>query len=894
MKYLWLLPLSVISFTSLFAQKQNSRENLIEKKVEATLPQLTLEEKVLLTHGTNFFTMGDIKRLGIPELLFSGSSQGIRTLGYETAEENPQGVPPGFTTSFPSGIAMAASWDEELMERVGVAIGKESIAKGVHVLLGPSVNIMRTPLNGRNFEYSGEDPFLAGKIAAAFIRGVQSQNVGTSIKHLAGNNQETFRTTGNSEIGERTLREIYLPAFRMAVQEANAWTLMSAYNQVNGVYAASNKHLQQEIVKDEWGWDGVMMSDWGGTHSTFGSALGGLDLEMPGGKAEDDLFFGTPFLSALQRDDISETILDDKVRRILRLVYRTTLEEPKHLEANTKENQDVAKELAQKSIVLLKNDDILPLKKSELKSIAVIGPNSDKLHNSDGSWGSGGSGIAIPPYEITPLAGLKNFLGNSVKINYYEGYSFDEDKHIISPDNYYLDKSENSAHGVKAEYFNNVKSNNNPDVDTDGSFAFDWGEGTSNEIKDIRYFDGTPDLTLIQANIDFDWKDNPIDGIDKANYSVRWSSYLKAPATGIFDLSIVSSTKSRVYINNKLIIDNWNGVSVINRPGYFYFEKGKLYKIRVDAIHDKSKRQGYAKLSWRNPEEFEEQKKEAAQIAGESDVVLFYGGLNHQYDREAFGWGDVHADRPDLKMIGRQDELLEAVSHANPNTVVVLIGGGPIDVETWIEKVKAVVMAWYPGMEGGNAITDILFGNVNPSGKLPCTFGKKLDDWLCHSNGNFSDSKKDGLAFYDDGIWVGYRHFDNQNIEPRFPFGHGLSYTTFKYSNVKVPKQFIRGEVFKISVDITNTGSLIGEEVVQLYLGDEKSSVERPEKELKAFRKVMLNPGEKTTVELTLDEMALSFYDVNKKTWVAEPGEFKIYIGSSSRDIKLIKIFELK
>ncbi len=697
----------------------------LEDRAEALLRQLTLEEKIQLCHGCSNMEVGDIPRLGIGKLGMSDGPQGVRLEDGRHA------------TALPCGISLSCTWNPEAARAFGALIGREIRATGNHVILGPGVNLMRTPLCGRNFEYYGEDPYLSGQIAAAYIRGVQSEGAAATVKHLAANNQEICRTVGSSNLDERTLREIYLVPFEAAVKEGRVWCIMSSYNKINGVYASQNALVQETIPKKEWGFDGVMMSDWGGAHDTKACALGGLDLEM--GQGMDSLM-GKPLLNLVRRGEISEAAIDEKVRRVLRLMLRTGLLDPPESRPagsfNTQEHHLEARRLAGEGMVLLKNDSaFLPLQKEKIQTLAVIGPNAARTHCIGKLHDCGGSGAVHPDYEITPLEGLRNYLGVGVKIVFAEGVSFAKPP-----------------------------------------------EGTSDGARD---------------------------------------------------------------------------------------------KASKDALF-----------------------AQAIEAAQQADAVLFFGGTNHSYDTEALGWGDVKtADIPNLELIGPQARLIRELAAINPCVAVVLINGSAVSVEPWIDNVSAVLEAWYPGMESGNAIAEVLFGQVNPSGKLSCTFGRRLEDYACHANGSYPGVREGGNPFveYKEGIFMGYRWFDRESIKPRFPFGFGLSYTTFGLKNAEAAIRNASAENPRvtISVEVANTGTREGAEVVQVYVGDAQSSVPRPVRELKGFQKVFLKPGESKTVTIDLGFRSFAFWDANSHLWNVEPGEFRIGIGTSSRDIHYEKTVTL-
>ena len=699
--------------------------------INALLKKLTLEEKIKMVHANSAFASGGVPRLGIPELMTSDGPHGVRP----EQGRDWKGVddPNNAGTYLPTNNTLAATWNPALGYAYGAVLGSEANFRGKDVILGPGINIIRAPLNGRNFEYLSEDPYLVSQMVVGYIRGVQDQGVSACVKHYAANNQETHRDDIDVNMSERALREIYLPGFKAAVQQGGAYSLMGSYNKFRGVYATENAYLMNDILKGEWGFNGLVMSDWGSVHNTMEALRNGTDLEMGTDLAlayqgtsqtvegfkpvfnqalYDRFYLAEPALTAIKKDPKLVPLLDDKVRRILRVMYAThllggTKRQPgAH---NTKEHQATALKVAEEGIVLLKNDGLLPLKKT-VKTVAVIGANATRENA-----GGGGSAQLKAKYEITPLQGLKNELGSQVAITYAPGYTIARDQ--------------------KA------------------------------------------DPALIA---------------------------------------------------------------------------------------------------------------EAVAAAKAAEVAIIVGGSFHGYDYRK--WGDnaydaEAVDKPDMLMPFGQDELVQAVLAANPNTVVVLLGGGPIDVSAWAAQARSIVEAWYPGMEGGNALAHILFGDVNPSGKLPLTFPVKLEDSPVNKLGEYPSTPGNPLKqTYKDDIYVGYRYFDTYKVAPQFAFGHGLSYTTFKYDNLSVTPG-IKSATVKVRV--TNSGSVAGAEVVQVYIKDEQAAVKRPEKELKGFQKVFLKPGEAKTVTLTLESGAFQYYDEAKKQWVLEPGKFDVLVGSSSRDIRL-------
>lgn len=812
-----------------------SNQEISQEKIEELLSKLTLKEKVSLLSGKDQWHTMSIERLGIRSVTMSDGPHGVRT----EARDVDIGRPVGPATSFPTGVSMAASWNPALIERVGAALGEETRGMGCDVLLGPCVNIVRTPLAGRNFESYSEDPYLAGRIGVAWVKGLQSKGVGASLKHYACNNQEFERSRGNSVVDERTLREIYLAQFEMIVKEARPWTVMCSYNRINGVYASQNHHLLNEILKGEWGFDGVVVSDWGANHTIFESVQGGLDLEMPGPAR----YYGSLLVDAVRHWQIDESVIDEAVRRVLRLVARcgklTDAPAPSGA-VNTPEHQALARELAQESITLLKNErGILPLDLTRVKSVALIGPNA-----AEARIGGGGSSYLEPPYRVSPLEGLRARLGDAVRVEYERGCDNYAELPVIESD--WLRPAHGEGHGLWGEYFGNAD------------------------------FSG-PAVGELDAKVDFWWL-RPPPGVSRDVFSVRWSGELVAKESGRHVLELINSGIARLFLDGQLIVENRPDPSTIewmvgHAQAHVELVAGRAYRFVLEYVKQ-------AKVEW--PTIFlrgafapdpDDRIERAVALAKRCDVAIVCAGMPTGYESEG-------RDRPDMKLPGRQEELIRAVVQANPNTVVVLNCGSPVELP-WIDVVPALVLAYYPGQEGGHALAGVLVGDVNPSGKLPVTFPKRYED-----NPTFINYPGGREVRYGEGIFVGYRYYDQKGVEPLFPFGFGLSYTTFEYGDLNVPARAKIGEPVNVKVTVKNAGERAGKEVVQLYVGDRQSSLPRPPQELKGFHKVALGPGESAVVEFTLDRRAFAFYDPYKKDWVVEPGEFEIRVGSSSRDIR--------
>ncbi len=705
----------------------------IEERVEDALKRMTVEEKVAMLHAQSKFSSPGVPRLGIPENWMTDGPHGIRA---EVLWDEWYGA--NWTNdscmAFPALTALAASWDTEMSALYGKSIGEEARYRNKNVLLGPGVNIYRTPLNGRNFEYMGEDPYLASKMVVPYIKEVQKNGVAACVKHYALNNQEIWRGHINVEVDDRALYEIYLPAFKASVQEGGAWAIMGSYNQYKGEHACHNQYLLNDILKRDWGFDGVVVSDWGGVHDTKQSIYNGLDMEFGSwtnglnwgaSNAYDNYYLALPYLKMIKDGEVGTKELDDKVRRILRLVFRTNMAPNRPYGSfATQEHALAGRQIAQAGIVLLQNNrSVLPVDVKNVKKILVVGENATKRLTI-----GGGSSSLKAMYEVSPLEGIQKRVGSAAEVKYVTGYA--------SPA-----VAEQDVKGAKAA---------------------------------AKTFD-------------------PV-------------------------------------------------------------------SLRAEAVA----------------------------AAREADVVLFIGGLNKNDGQDCEG-----NDRASLGLPYGQDALISELAKANPHTVVVIISGNAVAMP-WVNEVPSIVEAWFSGTEAGNALASILFGDVNPSGKLPFTFPVRLEDNSAHALGEYPGDSIN--VKYNESIFVGYRWADKQKkVKPLFPFGHGLSYTTFAYGKATADKKIIgTGEVLTVSVSVKNTGAREGQEVVQLYVSDKKSSLPRPIKELKGFSKVRLAPGEEKIVTFTVDQAALSFYDDTKGAWVAEPGKFEAVIGASATDIKGIVPFELK
>jgi beta-glucosidase len=801
----------------------------IEDRVEDLLDRMTLEEKIDMLGGTGFETKA-IDRLGIPPLNMTDGPLGVRW-------DN--------STALPSGILMGATWNPELISKLGTVLATEVKAKGRHVILAPCVNIARIPMGGRNFESFGEDPFLTSRITVGYIKGVQKENVVATVKHFAANNQEHQRDHVNTIVDERALNEIYFPSFKAAVEEANVLAVMSAYNKVNGHYCSENDYLLIDKLKTEWKFKGLVMSDWGAVHSTIPTFNSGLDLEMPTGQYLNK----ETLLDKIKSGELSEAKLNDKVRRILRVMFTIGLFDDYQYDkskVNTNEHKQTALDVAKDGIVLLKNDNsILPLDLNKIKSIAVIGPNSNVAVT-----GGGGSSMVVPFSSVSPLEALQNKIGDRIKINFAQGSMLDGDSNPIDSKFLFTDKN-GKENGLKGEYF------------------------TNQNLK------GEPAKVLIDEQINFSWDwHGPLEDFPQDNFSIRWSGYIKVDQSGRYTLDVASDDGIRLYFDDELVIDDWNDHALMTNSYTVNLEANKFYKIKLEYYENGGG--AIVKFGWRKPND--ELIVDAINAAKNSDIAIVFAGTNYTYESEGY-------DRKDLMLPNEQDELINQIAAANKNTIVVLTTGSPVTMDKWLDKVDGLIEAWFAGEQAGNAIAEILLGETNPSGKLPMTFPKRWED--CSAFNTYK--KENGTTRYEDGIYVGYRHFEKNKIEPLFPFGYGLSYTNFDYQGLKLSsKNMDTNSKLLTSFKLKNTGKRKGAEVVQLYIKDLQSSIDRPEKELKRFAKISLNPGEERIVEFEIDKQALSFFDPAQKEWVAEPGEFEILIGSSSNDIKLIDKFNVQ
>lgn len=809
----------------------------LEARIAALLEDLTLEEQVSLLAGVDLWTTAPVPRLGVPAIKVTDGPNGARGAGSLVG-----GVK---AASFPVGIALAASWNPALVGEIGAALAEEAQSKGAQVLLAPTVNMHRSPLNGRNFECYSEDPFLAARIAVAYIRAVQGRGVGATVKHFAGNESEFERMTISSEIDERALREIYLPPFEAAVKEAGTWAVMSAYNQVNGTFASEHAELLSGVLKGEWGFDGVVMSDWFAELRTAEAASAGLDLEMPGPTRKR----GEQLVAAVKDGRVIPEAIRESARRILRLIGRVggfeRPELPEEQAIDRPEHRALIRRAGAEGCVLLKNAGALPLSPSALEKIAVIGPNAATAQIM-----GGGSAQVNAHYRISPLEGLAAALGDQVELGHEPGCA----NHKLLP----LLRA-----GLDVEYFAS------PDLS---------GPAVHRERRDEGELMWFGDVIA--------------PGLDPLSFSARASADFTPRESGDYQFSLISAGLSRLSVDGAPVVENWEswraganyfGAGSVESFGTLALEADRTYRLAIEYAYPEAAFLGFRALRIGLDLALGDAAIErAAALAAEADVAIVFAGLNGEWDTEG-------QDRPDINLAGRQDELIARVAAANPSTIVVLQTGGPVAMP-WLGEVAAVLQAWYPGQECGNAIADVLTGAVNPAGRLPQTFPLRLEDNPAFIN----YPGENGKVRYGEGLFIGYRYYERKAVAPLFPFGFGLSYASFAYANLRLSADEIGpGETLRVTVDVTNTGERAGQEVAQLYLRDEAARLARPLKELKGFAKVDLQPGETASVTLTLDRRALAYWDDAAHAWVAEAGAFEVLVGASSQDIRARAGFRL-
>lgn len=805
----------VIAATMIFHSASAERLVITQEhkdRARNLVEQMSLEEKISYLSGETSFSLRPIERLGIPRILLADGPQGIRNHAPHS-------------TLFPSGVLAAASWSRPMMRRYGQSLGDDARARGVRILLGPGVNIYRSPLCGRSYEYMGEDPYLASEMAKEYILGVQERGVLATIKHFAANNQEWNRHHASSDVDRRTLHEIYFPAFRKAVEQAGVGAVMDSYNLLNGVHASENPWLNIDILRKRWGFDGILMSDWTSTYSTVGIANAGLDLEMPKG-----VYFNMEKLAPeIEAGRIDLSTIDLKVQHLLQtLIAIGALDEVAKIDSlplDNPESDKVALEMAREGIVLLKNDGgILPLKGTTV----VLGPNADATPT------GGGSGFVSPFASSTPAAALKEARKSTIVLS--DDVLFEDVMPMVYAD------SDFKTPGFKGEYFSNQK------------------------------FEGEPAHVRIDAKPAFDWQyGKAFDDMPEDHFSVRWSGVYRPQKSGTIKIDIGGDDGYRLKVNGKTVTGDWGNHAYSSRQVQMPVSADSVYNLEVEYFDNISSATINCSLAMLDDDKLLKALRKA-------DNAVVCVGFNSNMEGEGF-------DRP-FALPAFQQQLIKRVAEVNPNTVVVINAGGGIDMDAWEPEAKAIVMAWYGGQRWGTALADILTGKVNPSGRLPISMERAWADNPCHDT--YYDNLK-GSEYrridYKEGLFTGYRGYDRTGRVPRYPFGYGLSYTTFDFSNLKADKRPDGAVV--VTFDVTNTGKREGAEVAQVYVSDVQASVPRPEKELKGFEKVSLKPGETKSVAVTLDADAFKFFSSSADEWVMEPGEFRISVGNSSASLPL-------
>lgn len=780
---------------------------------------MTKSEKLLYVGGMDWMYTKDIPRLNIPRTKMSDGPQGLGTWGASTA--------------YPVAILLAASWNEDLAYDYGEALAADCRARGVNILLGPGVNIHRAPMCGRNFEYMGEDPYLTSRTAVGYIKGLQENGVMAVIKHFTANFQEYDRNYVSSDIDERTLNEIYFPAFKAAIKEANVGSVMSSYNLLNGVWTTHDPWLLRSVLREQWDFEGILMSDWGSTHACLPAANGGLDLEMPTGErmTPDSLRY------YLNKGELQMSTIDEKVQHTLQTLIRFGFfdkeQEDTSIPKDNPESVQTALKVAREGMVLLKNEgNLLPLKADKIKKVAVVGKNAKRYLT------GGGSGRVEPIHYVSFYEGIAAVgAQKGIEVKF-----IDTNDHL---DDVVFTGENSQTSGFSGQYFNNVN------------------------------LQGTATGTRIDRKIDFDFQNGTgVEGIGTANYSVRWTGELRPQATGEYTFTLGGDDGFRLYIDNSLVIDDWNPGQERYKTYTKALTTGTKYQIKVEYYQAS----GGAVVDFYWSKAGDGDYMLAAM--NEADVVIACFGHDASTEAEA---GDRTFALP-----AAQAKFVEQVLKTTTPIVGVVTAGGNVEMQSWNSKLKGLLWAWYSGQEGGTALGEILFGDVNPSGKLPVSFEKKWSDNPTFNS--YYDSDGDKHVQFSEGVFVGYRGYDKLNREVQYPFGYGLSYTTFNLSDMTIEETTQDNFIYKVSCELKNTGAAAGAQVVQLYVGKKgESKVEKPLKELKAFKKVYLEPGESKTVTLFLSKDAFSYFDIDKTAFVMEDGLYEVSLGFSSRELVLKK-----
>ncbi|PLB38821.1 beta-glucosidase H [Aspergillus candidus] len=818
--------------------------------VEKTIEELTLGEKVALTAGIDFWHTAAVERLNIPSLRMSDGPNGVRGTRFFN------GVP---AACFPCATALGATWDVELLHKVGHLMGEESIAKGTHIVLGPTINIQRSPLGGRGFESFAEDGVLSGQLAGYYCKGVQETGVAATLKHFVCNDQEHERLAVDSIVTRRAMREIYLLPFQQAMKICQSACIMTAYNKVNGFHVSENKEIITDILRKEWGWDGLVMSDWFGTYSTSDAILAGLDLEMPG----KTRWRGTALAHAISSNKVPEFVVDERVRNVLNLVnWVDSLNIPSNAPEkalNRPQDQALLRQTAAESVVLMKNqDNILPLSKD--KSILVIGPNSKIA-----AYCGGGSASLDPYYTVTPFEGVSG--ESKGEVQFSQGAYSHKDLPLLGP----LMKTADGKTGFKFRVFNEPVSQPNRELIDElhlvssSGFLMDY---INPKIKSFTFF-------------------------------VDMEGFYTPEEDGIYDFGVTVVGTGRLLVDGEVVVDNTKnqrqgsaffGNGTVEEKGSKELKAGQTYKIVLEfgsaPTSDLDQRgvvifgPGGFRFGASRRVSQEELISKAVEAAAKAEQVVIFAGLTSEWETEGY-------DRDHMDLPPGSDEMITRVLEANPNAVVVIQSGTPVTMP-WEKKTKALLQAWFGGNECGNGIADVLYGNVNPSAKLPVTFPVRLQDNPSYVN--FRSER--GRVLYGEDVYVGYRYYEKIELPPLFRFGHGLSYTSFTRSDLTIatvpekPGALEDGEPITVTVTVTNTGRVAGAEIVQLWVVPPPTGVNRPVRELKGFTKVFLTPGEKKTVQITAEKkLATSWFDEQRAKWASEKGEYKVEVTGTGDEV---------
>lgn len=787
-----------------------------EEKINGILSRLSIEQKIdMLSGQEEFGNTLPIESEGIPSLKMADGPVGVHWWTKAS-------------TAYPALIMLAATFNKELSYQMGKALGLDCRARGVHILLAPGVNIYRSPLCGRNFEYMGEDPALASDIVCKYIEGLQDERVSATVKHYALNNQEYARHDISSDVDERTMREVYLPAFEAAVKKAGTGALMTAYNLVNGRHCSEHDYLNNTILKEEWGFDGVAMSDWNSVYCHVGPANGGLDLEMPFAK----FLTKEKLIPAIKQGLVSEEKINDKVRRLLRLIFAfawdTNPIEDKSIPEDNPETVEVALNVAREGLVLLKNENnVLPFKKEKIKKIALIG------HHAKNAVICGGGSAYTPPFRSVSIEeAVRNRLGSDVTVTYAEGFDVESISKSFKNSVFTAD----GKNGLKAKYYSNATLSGEAICQTDEHIAYHWA-----------------------------FKEAPLpEGIDRNNFSVCWEGNLKYDEKGYQFYLKLNDAHCKIFIDDKEVFSYQKGIRV---GSLFEFEAESSPEAKIRIEFKRTEHWAGIYFGYVGKSTVSNLWEEATKIAKEADAVILACGYTK--DREGEGEDRIFALPED------QNKLISEVCKVNANTAVVMHAGGNVDMREWIDNTNALLYTWYPGQEGGEAVAEVLFGEIAPSGRLPITMERNPEDGPAYTC--YHDKDDDMRTLYEEGIFVGYRHYDKNKIKPLFPFGYGLTYTSFSYGELKLSQNSMdENGIIKASIDVTNTGKVDAYEVIQFYISDKESTHIRPEKELKGFDKVFIKAGESKEFTFEITKDALRYFNPDEMKWVYEKGEFEV------------------